>query len=102
MDIELYKYDYNKLVNTIMEQFPQVQDRIMLEKILVSFGENINGTYILLRNDYYDDDNSYFNVLRLLETYFDIDGVGNVFRELKNEVNCNNSTYEVKRKLNIK
>lgn len=98
--IDLYKYDYDTLVKTLVAE-KGISDVAMLEKILLKFGEKIGTCYILLNNEYYEDYNSFYSCSSLIDNYFKVEDSFDIFLGLRKEVNCNQNTYEVAEELGI-
>lgn len=99
MYIELEKCNFKTLVDKLMED-PKIDDREMLEKILKGFGEVIGDTYLLLDNEFYEEYNSYYELERLLESYFRVDCFDIIMKECR-EVNANQSASDVAELLGI-
>lgn len=82
--IDLYSYDYNKLLNRILEVC-KTNDKELVEKILLSCGTKIADRYIILNQELWDDCSCYYNVATSLERIFNIEDVfGEVFCCLDN------------------
>lgn len=77
--IDLYSYDYEKLLNRTLEVC-NTNDRDLVEKILLSCGNKIADRYIILNQEFWEDCSCYYNVARALEKVFKVDDVfGEVF-----------------------
>lgn len=88
--IDLYSYDYEKLVNKTMKVC-KTEDRNLVEKILLNCGNKIADKYVILNQEFWDGYSCYYNVARVLEKVFDVEDE-DVFSEVfcwdsKNEVN---------------
>lgn len=70
-DIELYKYNWDRLILDIREL--GITDTAVVEKILLAFGERCGNRYYLMDNEYYDEYNSFSNLIYFLEKYFKLD-----------------------------
>lgn len=105
--IDLYKIKYDEFVNELMK-IDEINDKEMLEKILLAFGEKIGDYYILLNNEYYQEYNSYYGLTDFIDSYFNLPDDYNkrdshrVILDLKEEVNCNRNRYEVEDELDVK
>lgn len=83
--IDLYSYDYEKLINKILKVC-NTEDEELVEKILLSCGNKIGDRYIILNQELWEDCSCYYNVSIALERIFKIyDVFGKVFCPLKNE-----------------
>ena len=51
--VTIEKCNFDKLVNDLMEKYKKINNKKMLCKILLSFGEKIGDQYIILNNEYY-------------------------------------------------
>jgi len=77
--IDLYSYDYEKLLNKTLEVC-KTEEKELVEKILLSCGNKIGDRYVILNQEFWEDCNCYYNVARALERIFKIDDVfGEVF-----------------------
>ena len=82
-DIELYKYNWDRLILDLKNL--GIKDIQTLEKILLGFGEKCGNRYYLLNNEVWEEYNSYYNIIQVIEEYFDVDGVHDIL--------IKNSTY---------
>ena len=71
------------------------------EKILISFGEKIDDTYLLLQNEAWEDYNSYYSVAEFIDRYFGIEDSFSVICGSMREATCNVSVSEVEYELKI-
>ena len=69
ISIDLYKYDFGRLLDHLMT-FEGIDDREKLKEILLDFGEVIDGKYILLNNEHYEDGNCYYNLSAVIDAVF--------------------------------
>lgn len=67
--IDLERYDYEKTKRNLLKVTKE-KDEEMIDKILEEFGTKINNDYIVLNNEYYEEDNCAYNVLNFLESYY--------------------------------
>lgn len=68
-NVELMRYNYDKLVKELMK-VPGIDNKEILERILLEFGEKINDQYILLNNEFWEDYNCYYNVSIVIDNVF--------------------------------
>jgi len=79
VSIDLYSYNYNKLVNKILEVC-NTDDEKLVEKILCACGNKIGDRYVILNQEMWENSSCYYNVARVLEQVFNIEDVfGEVF-----------------------
>ena len=93
-DIELYKYNWDRLI----------LDQYKLENILLAFGEKCGNRYYLLNNEVWDEYNSFYGSIEVIEEYFNIETgkVGRVFINDRTYLhNTCRSTFEVTEALNL-
>jgi hypothetical protein len=77
--IDLYSYDYEKLLNKTLEVC-KTDNRELVEKILLSCGNKIADRYIILNQEFWESCSCYYNVSSTLERIFKINNVfGEVF-----------------------
>lgn len=77
--IDLYSYDYEKLVKKTMTVC-ETEDRELVEKILLSCGNKVSDRYIILNQEFWEGYSCYYNVATVLERIFEAEDVfGNVF-----------------------
>jgi hypothetical protein len=77
--IDLYSYDYEKLVNRILEVC-DTDNRALIEKVLDACGNKISDRYVILNQEFWEDYSCYYNVAKALEKIFKVDDVfGKVF-----------------------
>lgn len=83
--IDLYSYDYEKLVNKTLDVC-KTDNRELVEKILLSFGNKIADRYILLNQELWDDYSCYYNVASILNKVFKVEDVfGDIFCSFNRE-----------------
>jgi hypothetical protein len=77
--IDLYSYDYEKLVNKTLEVC-KTDNRELVEKILLAGGNKVGDRYIILNQEMWESCSCYYNVSSALERIFKINDVfGAVF-----------------------
>ena len=54
MSVDLYKLNYKKFVDKLMEN-PKINDRELLEKIILEFGNKIGEDLVILENEFWED-----------------------------------------------
>lgn len=73
ISIDLEKVNYNEFVNKLMEN-EKINDRELLEKIILEFGNKIGEDLVILHNEYYEDGICTWNMCNMIEEVF---GLGN-------------------------
>lgn len=97
--VELKVGNYDTVLNKLVDKF-EIEDVEFLEKVLLSFGEKLGDSYVLLHNEYYEEFNSYFNVAEFIDRYYDVDSF-NVFLDNMTEGVSNMNTYDVADNLGV-
>lgn len=83
--IDLYSYDYEKLINKVLEVC-NTEDKELVEKILLTCGSKISDRYVILNQEFWENCSCYYNVATALERIFKVDDVfGEVFCNFKDE-----------------
>lgn len=89
MSVDLYKLNYKGFVDKLMEN-PKVNDRELLEKIILEFGNKVGEDLIILENEFWEDGICTWNMLNMITKVFklqdDGDYVDNIFYNLKQEL----------------
>lgn len=100
--IQLYKYNWDRLILNL--QGLGIEDTGTLEKILLEFGERCGNRYYILNNGYYEEYNSYYNVMSFIQNYFDIeDGGHSIFMANRKYVESSGqSELDIRDKLGLK
>lgn len=99
ISVELKGCNYQTLRDELLK-IEGVRDEKMLDDILFAFGHVVGDEYILLKNEYYEECNSYYNASIFLDKYYGVDSF-RVFLNLLKKVNCNQSLYEVAETLGV-
>ena len=85
MSVDLYKLNYKKFVNKLMES-PKINDRELLEKIILEFGNKVGEDLIILENEFWEDGICTWNMFTMITEVFELeddDYVSAVFWELQ-------------------
>jgi hypothetical protein len=73
VDVDLYKYDYQKLFNALKGL--GATDEAKLGHILLTFGFRFGDVYIILCDEHaHEDYNSYYNLGAAIDKAFGLDG----------------------------
>ncbi|ECW8281592.1 hypothetical protein KX878_002749 [Listeria monocytogenes] len=79
ISIDLHSYDYEALVEGI-QSYTKAENTEVIRKILLIGGNVIGDKYIILNNELWEDNSSYYNVPNALERLYKVDDVfGKIF-----------------------
>jgi hypothetical protein len=98
-DIELYKYDWNTLVDTLLSR--GVEDHNKLEKILLFCGEKCGNTFYLLNNEAWEERNCFYLLSSVIDQCFDIEDSFDVFLELREYLEMSRDSYSFENEFGI-
>lgn len=85
MSVDLYKLNYKKFVDKLMEN-PKINDRELLGKIILEFGNKVGKDLIILENEFYEDGICTWNMFAMITEVFELeedDYVDIVFSKLQ-------------------
>ena len=90
IDVDLSKLDYEKFINGLME-IEKINNRELLEKIVLEFGNKIGNELVILHNEYYEDGICTWNLFKTIQIAFKLsdkeeDKVSDVFYKLEKEL----------------
>lgn len=89
MSVDLYKLNYKKFVDKLMEN-PKINDRELLEKIILEFGNKIGKDLVILENEFWEDGICTWNMRNMITEVFnlqdDCEYVNSIFYELEEEL----------------
>ena len=89
MSVDLYKLNYKKFVDKLMEN-PKINDRELLEKIILEFGNKIGEDLVILENEFWEDGICTWNMKNMITEVFnlqdDCEYVSNIFYNLKQDL----------------
>ena len=71
MSVDLYKLNYKKFVDKLMEN-PKINDRELLEKIILEFGNKIGEDLVILENEFWEDGICTWNMKNMITEVFDL------------------------------
>ncbi len=72
MSVDLYKINYKKFVDKLMEN-PKINDRELLEKIILEFGNKVGKDLIILENEFYEDGICTWNMFAMITEVFELE-----------------------------
>lgn len=85
ISIDLEKVNYNEFVNKLMEN-EKVNDKELLEKIILEFGNKVGEDLVVLHNEYYEDGICTWNMWNMITEVFkleDEDYVSDCYYDLR-------------------
>jgi hypothetical protein len=83
--IDLYSYDYEKLINKTLEVC-KTDNRELVEKVLLTCGSKIGDRYVILNQEMWEDCSCYYNVANALDKIFNVDdSFGEIFCTWKDD-----------------
>lgn len=88
IDVDLYKLNYNQFINELMKE-PKINDRNLLEKVILEFGNKIGEDLVILHNEYYEDGICTWKMFHMIEEVFKLDDdeyVSDVFYDLRKKL----------------
>lgn len=89
MSVDLYKLNYKKFVDKLMEN-PKINDRELLEKIILEFGNKIGEDLVILENEFWEDGICTWNMKNMITEVFnlqdDCEYVDNILYNLEEDL----------------
>ncbi len=85
MSVDLYKLNYKKFVDELMKN-PKINNRELLEKIILEFGNKVGEDLIILENEFWEDGICTWNMFAMIQEIFELEDdeyVSDVFYELR-------------------
>ena len=85
MSVDLYKLNYKGFVDKLMEN-TKINNRELLEKIILEFGNKVGEDLIILENEFWEDGICTWNMFTMITEVFELeddDYVSDVFYELR-------------------
>ena len=89
MSVDLYKLNYKEFVDELMKN-PKINNRELLEKIILEFGNKVGEDLIILENEFWEDGICTWNMLNMITKVFDLQDdckyVDNIFYNLEQDL----------------
>ena len=101
--VDLEKVNYNKFINKLMEE-PKINNKELLEKIILEYGNKVGEDLIILHNEYYEDGICTWNMFHMIEEVFKLDDdeyVSDVYYKLREDLISYKEIDEAYENLNI-
>ena len=71
MNVDLEKLNYKEFVDKLMKN-PKINDRELLEKIILEFGNKIGEELVILHNEFWEDGICTWNMRNMITEVFDL------------------------------
>ena len=89
MSVDLYKINYKKFVDKLMEN-PKINDRELLEKIILEFGNKIGKDFVIIENTFFGKGICTLNMQNMITEVFnlqdDCEYVDNILYNLEQDL----------------
>lgn len=87
ININLEKVNYDAFVNKLLEN-PKINNRELLEKIILEFGNKIGEDLIVLKNEHYEDGICTWNMWNMITEVFNLeeDYVSDCYYEFRKDL----------------
>ena len=85
ISVDLYKLNYKRFVDKLMEN-QKINNRELLEKIILEFGNKVGKDLIILENEFWEDGICPWNMFAMIEEVFELEDdeyISDVFYELR-------------------
>lgn len=89
ISVDLYKLNYKEFVDELMKN-PKINNRELLEKIILEFGNKVGEDLIILENEFWEDGICTWNMRNMITEVFDLQDdckyVDNIFYNLEQDL----------------
>lgn len=85
MSVDLYKLNYKEFVDELMKN-PKINNRELLTKIILEFGNKVGEDLVILENEFWEDGICPWNMFTMIEEVFELEDdeyISDVFYELR-------------------
>lgn len=87
--VDLYKLNYKEFVDELMKN-PKINNRELLEKIILEFGNKVGEDLIILENEFWEDGICTWNMQNMITEVFNLQDdckyVDNIFYNLEQDL----------------
>ena len=86
--IDLYKLNYKEFIDKLMKN-PKINNRELLEKIILEFGNKIGEELVILYNEFWEDGICTWNMFKMIQEIFELEDdeyVSDVYYELRKDL----------------
>lgn len=105
MSVDLYKLNYKEFVDELMKN-PNINNRELLEKIILEFGNKVGEDLIILENEFWEDGICTWNMQNMITKVFnlqdDCEYVDNIFYNLEQDLINYKEIYDAYENLGLK
>lgn len=85
ISIDLEKVNYEKLIEELMKD-KKINDRELLEKIILEFGNLVGEDLILLHNEYYEDGICTWNLFNMIDEVFETEDTYSKYIKIREDM----------------
>ena len=88
MNVDLEKLNYKEFFDKLMKN-PKINDRELLEKIILVFGNKIGEQLVILHNEFWEDGICTWNMFEMIQEVFELEDdeyVSDVYYELRKDL----------------
>lgn len=85
ISIDLEKVNYEKLIEELMKD-KKINDRELLEKIILEFGNLIGEDLVLLHNEYYEDGICTWNLFNMIDEVFETEDTYSKYIKIREDM----------------
>ena len=85
ISVDLYRLNYKGFVDKLMKN-PKINNRELLEKIILEFGNKIGEELVILHNEFGEDGICTWNMFAMIQEIFELEDdeyISDVFYELR-------------------
>lgn len=85
ISVDLYKLNYKEFVDKLMKN-PKINNKDLLEKIILEFGNKVGEELIILHNEFWEDGICDWNMFAMIQEIFELEDdeyVSDVYYELR-------------------
>ena len=105
ISVDLYKLNYKEFVDELMKN-PKINNRELLEKIILEFGNKVGEDLIILENEFWEDGICTWNMRNMITEVFNLQDdckyVDNIFYNLEQDLINYKETDEAYENLGLK
>lgn len=85
ISIDLEKVNYEKLIEELMKD-KKINDRELLEKIILEFGNLVGEDLVLLHNEYYEDGICTWNLFNMIDEVFETEDTYSKYIKIREDM----------------
>ena len=84
ISVDLEKVNYEKFITELMNKFEKINDRDLLEKVVLQFGNRVGEDLVILHNEYYEDGICTWNMTKMIMEIFEFTQEEKAYNEVYN------------------